>query len=74
MNENFGLLFATPSFLEGMARVLDIGGTFTQYNTFTDAREADFFALRSDWRAIGEDFDTVLAEFEPLEYEASEED
>jgi len=67
MNENFGLLYATPSFLEGFARVLDIGDTFTTYNTFADAREADFLALRSDWRAIGEDFDTVLAEYEPLE-------
>lgn len=64
MNENFGLLYATPSFLEGFARVLDVGDTFTTYNTSADAGEADFLALRSDWRAIGEDFDTALAEYE----------
>ncbi len=69
MNENFGLLYATPSFLEGFARVLDIGDTFTTYNTFADAREADFLALRSDWRAIGEDFDNALAEYEDDEQE-----
>ena len=74
MNENFGLLFATPSFLEGMARTLDLGGTFTSYNTSRSAAEADFLALRSDWRAVGEDFDTVLADFDPLEYEAVEEE
>ena len=65
MNENFGLLFATPSFLEGFARVLDLGDTFTEYNTSPDAAEADFLALRSDWRAIGEYFDTALAQNEP---------
>ena len=64
MNENFSLLFATPSFLEGFARVLDIGNTFTDYNTSSDPGEADFLALRSDWRAIGDDFYTVLAEYE----------
>ena len=69
MNENFGLLYATPSFLEGMARTLDLGGTFTDYNTSRCAAEADFLALRSDWRAVGEDFDTVLAEHEPVEEE-----
>ena len=74
MNENFGLLFATPSLLEGMARTLDLGGTFTSYNTARSAAEADFLALRSDWRAVGEDFDTVLAEYEPLEYEPLEEE
>ena len=69
MNENFGLLYATPSFLEGFARALDIGDTFTQYNTMDSAREADFLALRSDWRAIGEDLDTALAQYEDEEQE-----
>lgn len=64
MNESFGLLFATPSYLEGFARVLDLGDTFTDYNTSPDAAEADFLALRSDWRAVGEDFDTALAQYE----------
>jgi len=64
LNENFGLLFATPSFLEGFARVLDLGGTLTQYNTTSDPREADYLALRSDWRAIGDDFYTALGEYE----------
>lgn len=63
-NENFGLLFAMPSFLEGVARALDIAGTFTQYNTSDNPREADFLALRSDWRAVGDDFYTVLDEYE----------
>lgn len=74
MNENFGLLYATPSFLEGFVRALDIGNTFTQYNTSENAREADFLALRSDWRAIGEDFENALVEYEDSEYEDDEQE
>lgn len=32
MNDQFGLLYATPSFLEGVARAIDIGDTLTEYN------------------------------------------
>lgn len=63
MSENFGLLFATPTFLEGAARSLDLGDTFTNYNTSRSDSEADFLAIRSDWRAVGEDFDSVLSDY-----------
>ncbi len=63
MSENFGLLFATPTFLEGVARSLDLGDTFTDYNTSRSPSEADFLGLRSDWRAVGEDFDSVLSDY-----------
>jgi len=63
MSENFGLLFATPTFLEGVARSLDLGNTFTDYNTSRGPSESDFLALRSDWRAIGEDFDSALSDY-----------
>jgi hypothetical protein len=65
MSETFGLIFATPNFLEGMARSFDIGDTFTDYNKSRTSSEADFLAIRSDWRAVGEDFDNVLAEYKP---------
>ena len=61
MSENFGLLFATPTFLEGAARSLDLGDTFTNYNTSRSESEADFLGIRSDWRAVGEDLDSVLS-------------
>ena len=69
MRESFGLLFATPTFLEGVARTLDLGDPFTDYNTSRNADEADFFALRSDWRAIGEDFDAVISDYAADEQE-----
>lgn len=48
-------LFAEPSFREGMARVLDLGGTLNEYNYSRSGRLADYFALRSDWLAVGHD-------------------
>ncbi len=49
------LLFANPSFLGGVARTLDIGGTFDSYNDAPCSDEADFDAIASDWYAVGSD-------------------
>ena len=57
------LLFARPSFLEGAARTLDIGSTFTEYNTAPSSSQADSVALRSDWQAVGEDMRNAMAQF-----------
>ena len=48
-------LFARPSFAEGVARVIDIGGTLNIYNRDVTEQEADAKALSSDWWAIGDD-------------------
>jgi hypothetical protein len=63
MNDYAGLLFASPSFLEGAARTLDIGSTFTQYNTMSSPEQADAAALLSDWQAVGEDLKQTMARF-----------
>ena len=52
-------LFAEPSFTEGMARVLDIGGVLDTYNTSLTEKQADFWALFSDWRTVGQDLQIV---------------
>lgn len=54
-NDYTGLLYARPSFIEGLARTLDIGGTFDEYNYAADYDEADAAALASDWYAVGAD-------------------
>jgi|SwirhisoilCB1_FD_contig_21_24546325_length_437_multi_4_in_0_out_0_1 hypothetical protein len=54
------LLFAHPSILEGLARILDLGGTLNEYNQSATPEEADLVALRSDWEAIGSDFRGLL--------------
>ena len=57
-------LFARPSFVEGMARVLDMGGTLNEYNTSPSGEEADAIAIWSDWAAIGQDMRAVMGDYE----------
>ena len=53
-------LFARPSFLLGMASILDFGNTLTEYNYANDGDQADYLALRSDWYAVGADVKMAL--------------
>lgn len=59
MTENFldfsTFLFARPTFLGGMATVLDMGGTLFNYNSSESAEEADRVALSMDFHAVGLD-------------------
>ena len=48
-------LFARPSFLSGMARVLDLFGVFDSYNESRSTEEADARAMYADWRVVGQD-------------------
>ena len=48
-------LFATPSFLTGVARLLDLSGRFDVYNDSDDEALADARAIYSDWRMVGQD-------------------
>ena len=54
------LLYARPSFLGGMASVMDIGGTLVDYNGSSSPDLADFYALRSDWRQVGDDLRVAI--------------
>jgi hypothetical protein len=56
------LLFAMPSMLYGLARLLDIGGMFEAYNEMPDPAQADAVALYSDFRAVGEDLGAAIAQ------------
>jgi hypothetical protein len=58
-----GLLYAQPSFSAGIARTLDVGGTFDDYNYSSSPAEADQIALTADWYAIGADLFHVLSRF-----------
>lgn len=63
MNDNSMILFARPSFLEGMARVLDVGGTLNEYNSSLSPEQADYAALSADWRAVGEAIKQAATQF-----------
>ena len=49
-------LGARPSFVEGVSRILDLGNTLNEYNQSVTPAQADYLALRSDWRMIGMDW------------------
>ena len=51
----FDYLFAQPSFLSGVARCLDLGGTFDEYNESPTPAQADATAILNDWLAVGAD-------------------
>lgn len=48
-------LFATPTWTEGVGRLLDFGDTLTQFNESDSPEQADYQALAMDWRAVGDD-------------------
>lgn len=57
-------LFARPSALEGVARILDLGGTLDEYNTANTPEQADVLALWSDWLAVGDDMWSAIRSYE----------
>ena len=62
---------ARPSFLEGMARVLDMGGTLNVYHRLPvakpTAQEDTVIALRRHWVAVGQHMRNAIGEFERVE-------
>lgn len=55
MRASTHFLYALPSFWGGWARILDLTGTLTEYNRSVTPKQADFFALKSDWLVVGDD-------------------
>jgi len=49
------LLCPKPSFILGLATVLNIKGSFFDFNYSDSEEEADFNALKSDWAMVGQD-------------------
>jgi hypothetical protein len=60
MSDFTTFLFARPSFVEGVARILDLGGTLQEYNQSATGVEADHLALTMDMYAIGQDMRIAL--------------
>jgi len=57
-------LVAQPSFVSGVARLLDWYGFYDAYNTSRTAGEADYRALLSDWCIVGQDIQDAMTAFE----------
>lgn len=53
--------FPRPSFLSGMARTLDFMGTLDEYRSGMSDERLDALAVSNDWRAVGDDLETVMS-------------
>ncbi len=56
--------FATPTFVSGAARALDLYGIYESYNSSSTDFEADYKAVLSDWRMVGQDILSAMQQFE----------
>ena len=65
MSDNFHstFLFATPSFAEGVGRLVDFGNALTEYNVSRSTEEADLRAVTYDWLAVGDDIRGAITSF-----------
>lgn len=63
MSDYSTILFASPSFVEGVSRVLDMGNTLGEYNCSPSGEAADAYALLADWRAVGEDLRQAIRQW-----------
>jgi hypothetical protein len=59
-------LFATPSFLSGIARLFDFAGQFDEYNDSPNGEVADWIALLADWRIVGHDLAVSMDNMDAL--------
>jgi len=63
-------LFAKPSFIGSMARILDLGSTLNTYNNDGLSDQiADNLAISLDLRAVKSDLYTALDQFENEEHD-----
>ena len=53
-------LYARPSFLGGAGHIMDLGDTLLVFNESVSPEQADYFAIKSDWVAIGDDLRNAI--------------
>ena len=59
-------VYARPSFIRGVARLFDFGGTLNTYHYLQDEdpAEADARAIASDWQAVGKDIADAIEKYD----------
>ena len=62
MGDFSSFLFARPSAIEGISRILDFGDTLTEYNRSPNGHIADYIALSADWKQVGCDLYAVMSD------------
>jgi hypothetical protein len=55
MTNESSFLFPSPSFLEGMGRLVDFAGSLNRYNYTESPEDADRVAITMDWAVVGDE-------------------
>lgn len=55
-------LFARPSFWREFGRIADLMGVSTEFNSSLTTKQADYFATKADWQAVGHDLRFAMDE------------
>lgn len=53
-------LFATPSYLTGAGTVINLAGSYYDFNTSSSEIEADNIAIKNDFAIVGKDLNNAL--------------
>ena len=56
LNYRTDFLLPKNNFFTGLGTVLNVAGSYFKYNYSKSEKEADYKAMYSDWKNIGEDF------------------
>jgi len=72
MNSLSGFLFAQPSLIEGIARLIDFGNTLEEYNSSPSPDMADALAIASDWKVVGDDLRQAMSNYRELEEQVTD--
>ena len=64
MSDFSTILFARPSFVEGMGRILDFADVFQEYNRSLTPQQADRLAIAADWGAVEEDIGAAVQQYQ----------
>lgn len=57
-------LFARASFWRGFGRILDLGGTWFEFNKAESVEQADAIATQMDWEVVAKDFKSAISEYQ----------
>jgi hypothetical protein len=63
-------LYTTPSFLAGVARLVDLFGELDDFNYAPSSAIADGIAARVDWQAVGGDLRSAMSRYRQEHEEA----
>lgn len=66
IRRRINVLLPKNSFLVGFGSVINVAGSYFEYNYSNSERLADYKSLKSDWENVGKDFKKSKVKFENI--------